>query len=63
MKKKRGRPKTGKLESQTTILKLKCKVCGRKRNINTTTPEKYSKEIKENYICLFCKGRNDNFEN
>jgi hypothetical protein len=39
---------------------LVCQKCGVEIRVDTTRPELYTKELKESYICLNCRGRNKN---
>jgi len=58
-KRKRGRPVTKGMKQEESLIqiKIKCTVCGKKRKINTTTPDLYSKEVISKYVCLLCKSK------
>ena len=36
---------------------LTCKDCGVEIRVNTTRPELYTKEMREDWACLNCRGR------
>ena len=36
---------------------LTCKKCKLEIRVNTTRPELYTEELKENYVCLNCRKR------
>jgi hypothetical protein len=38
-------------------VRVTCSKCDRTRLVRTTQPELYTKEVRENYLCLECKPR------
>ena len=38
-----------------STVRIKCTNCGRKTSIRTSNPERYTKEVRKNYICIMCK--------
>jgi len=46
-----------KLNRYLRSIGLTCKECKIVIRINTTKPELYTKEVKENYVCLNCRGK------
>lgn len=62
----RGRPKISKEQKQALRkqekqsmqeheIYLVCTICGSGKHITVNRPEIYTEEIKENWVCLFCK--------
>ena len=56
-RRKVGRPKRSKIfETNMSVVYVKCNgACGKVRAINTTSPEIYTEELREQFVCLFCK--------
>lgn len=43
--------------SKKNKILLKCKNCGKVYNINTSTLEVYTDEVKESWKCVFCNTK------
>ena len=53
-KRKVGRPKKSETETESMVY-LKCKKCKTIREIHTNDPSIYTDEVRENFLCIFCR--------
>jgi len=40
-------------------IELKCSICKREFTVNTTRPEMYTKEVRDNITCAFCTKKEE----
>ena len=54
-KRKVGRPRKEEVENDKNMVYLRCNKCKKLREIHASDPNRYTGEVRENFVCIFCR--------